>query len=29
MTCFLVAFASFWIGVYVSAKIAQWYYKQQ
>lgn len=28
MDLFLTAFVSFWVGVYVTAKIAKWYYAE-
>lgn len=29
MTYFLTALVSFWLGVYVAARIAIWYYRDQ
>lgn len=29
MTYFLTALISFWAGVYVAARIAQWYYRSE
>ena len=28
MTCTLVAFSTFWIGVYLGARVATWYHKE-
>ena len=28
MTYFLTALVAFWVGVFVAAKIAQWYYRE-
>lgn len=29
MTYALTAFVAFWVGVYITARIAQWYYRSE